>query len=232
MPFNDSQSITIADENALRLSIHSIAAMAKELAIESAEDVAIAEGMLVRCREARSRVDAFIDPHIKRAFEQHRALIADKRKFTDVIDAAERELKPKMADWMYREDQRRLAEDREKARLRAAIQSEADKTADAAYDLARGGKLDEAAAVVESGAARIDDMETKLAVESPRVNPETVTMRTRWDFEITDPAAIPREYLMPDPVKIRKVVEALKDQTSIAGIRAFPVRSVVTKARK
>jgi len=46
-----------------------------------------------------------------------------------------------------------------------------------------------------------------------------LSLRDNWDFEIIDEALIPREYLVPDETKIRRVVKAMKDKTNIAGIR-------------
>jgi hypothetical protein len=48
-----------------------------------------------------------------------------------------------------------------------------------------------------------------------------VTFRTVWKFRITDPTALPREYLMPDMEKIGGVVRALKADTKIAGVQVF-----------
>ena len=39
-----------------------------------------------------------------------------------------------------------------------------------------------------------------------------------WTFTVVDEAKVPREYLILDEVKIRKVVQALKDKTNIPGI--------------
>lgn len=43
----------------------------------------------------------------------------------------------------------------------------------------------------------------------------------KWNFTITNEALIPREYLMVDEVKIRRVVKALKADTKIPGVRVF-----------
>lgn len=227
-----TNSITIADENAIRLTIESIVAFAEELEIQSADDVTIAEGFLMKCRSARERVESFLGPHIKRAFEQHRALTADKRKFTDRIDKAEAILKPKVADFLYREEQRRMEEARERERIRVAIEKEAGDTADKAHALAKAGEMDKAAEVVESGYAKVEALEQSMPDDTPAVKAETLSVRTRWDFEITDETAIPRKFLMPDDKKIRRIVEALKDQFDEPGIRAFPVRTVAAKAKK
>jgi len=48
-----------------------------------------------------------------------------------------------------------------------------------------------------------------------------VSFTENWTFQITDETLIPREYLMVDESKIRKVVKALKADTKIAGIKVF-----------
>ena len=53
-----------------------------------------------------------------------------------------------------------------------------------------------------------------------------IALTELWDFEIIDPAALPREYLMPDLQKIRAVVKALKGATAIGGVRAYSRTSV------
>lgn len=230
----EERSIEIADENAIRVAITSIAGMAKTMVIESADDVAVAEGLLMRCREARQRVEAFLGPHIKRAYEQHRALTADKRKFTDAIDAAERELNPKLADWIHREKQRQLAADRERVRIDVAIEQKAGETADAAYSLAKSGDHERAAAVVESGYADVETLEKSKPDSTPIAEPEMFTSRTKWDFEITDPTLVPDKFkvMVIDEKLVRLIVNRLKDQFNEPGIRAFPVRTVVAKRQK
>lgn len=42
-----------------------------------------------------------------------------------------------------------------------------------------------------------------------------------WQFEVTDPSLVPREYLSVDEAKIRKVVNALQGETKIDGVRVF-----------
>lgn len=49
----------------------------------------------------------------------------------------------------------------------------------------------------------------------------TATYIDRWDFEITDPTAIPREYLCPDLRKISATVAVQKEECAIPGVRVF-----------
>lgn len=43
----------------------------------------------------------------------------------------------------------------------------------------------------------------------------------KWTFKIMDESLLPREFLMPNEVKIRAVVKALKADTKIAGIKVW-----------
>jgi len=59
---------------------------------------------------------------------------------------------------------------------------------------------------------------------------EGIAVAHVWDFEVTDPAKLPREYLLPDLQKIRAVVRALKAEAVIEGVRVFKTTQVkVTK---
>jgi hypothetical protein len=57
-----------------------------------------------------------------------------------------------------------------------------------------------------------------------------VSTREVWKFEITDAAQIPREYLVVDEARIRKVVQALKGDAKIPGVRVYPERQIAAGA--
>lgn len=61
---------------------------------------------------------------------------------------------------------------------------------------------------------------TALATEQPTM-PAGVSTRTVWRFEIVDPEAVPREFLVIDGAKIAQHVTAHKGNTSIPGIRVY-----------
>ena len=53
--------------------------------------------------------------------------------------------------------------------------------------------------------------------------------RTNWRYEITDPAAIPREYLKVDEQKIGLVARQTKGSVTIPGVRIYPEETVVAR---
>jgi hypothetical protein len=60
-----------------------------------------------------------------------------------------------------------------------------------------------------------------LAVVQPTM-PAGVSTRTLWRFEVTDPALVPRDYLVVDSARVQAHVNEHKSAASIPGIRAFP----------
>jgi hypothetical protein len=85
----------------------------------------------------------------------------------------------------------------------------------------------EAIAVREYSAALVagkpTDKEALAKVFSTSVESvEGVSKRTVWKFRITDEAAVPREFLLVDEKRIGQIVRAMKGETKIPGIEAYP----------
>lgn len=47
----------------------------------------------------------------------------------------------------------------------------------------------------------------------------------KWCFEVIDPDAVPREYTVPDEVKIRKIVNAMGESANIPGVRVWSYKT-------
>jgi hypothetical protein len=82
--------------------------------------------------------------------------------------------------------------------------------------------------------AKAAAQEQKIVAAAPVV-PQAIrvqdqTLRDNWTFDITDEAAIPREYLVPDLVKIGKVVRVMKEKAVIPGVRAYNKPSMMRTA--
>jgi len=89
-----------------------------------------------------------------------------------------------------------------------------------------------AQALVDAGftdvaeAVQAEEVEQPEPVELPRAKPAGLTERTYWRFRITDENMIPREFLMVDNVKIKKVVNELKEATAIPGIEVYSEKAI------
>lgn len=79
------------------------------------------------------------------------------------------------------------------------------------------------AAALESG-----DHQTAMAI-APVEMPAGTHMRKRWVFRVTDPAAVPREFLAVDAARVQAVVNEQRERTSIPGIEVFEDATPVTR---
>ena len=174
----------------------------------------------------RERVSDCFDPLIKHAHELHRATLAKKNEVDKPLEAAQRTVKGTMETYdreqerIRQEEERRLREiarkEEEERLLLEAIEAEAAMKAS-------GMTAEE----VKEGTAKIIEEPVYVApVVVPKATPkvEGMSYRTTWKFRIVNPALIPREYLVPDEVKIGGVVRALKDQCRINGVQVYSER--------
>jgi uncharacterized membrane protein YqiK len=142
-----------------------------------------------------------------------------------------------------REEQARLEREAaaERARLAeeaAAEQARADTEARLLREKAEAAKVagdaEAAARLTSQASARMEESavtaqvleQTSQLMSAPtstRAAPKVSGISTRkvWTFEITDPMLVPREFLVIDETKIGGVVRALKEATTIPGVRVF-----------
>ncbi len=71
-----------------------------------------------------------------------------------------------------------------------------------------------------------------LAVVLAPIKIAGISGRQEWDFEIADASRIPREYLMIDETKIRRVIKALGSEANIPGVRAFQKTVMSVRAKR
>ena len=58
-----------------------------------------------------------------------------------------------------------------------------------------------------------------------------ISMKQNWKFRVTSISAIPREYMMPDLVKIGGIVRTMKSGTRIAGIEVYAENTIAAGRR-
>ena len=159
--------------------------------------------------------------------EQERIRIEEQRK-AEAAAAAER---------------RRLEEQAAAAKRKA--EAEAAAARKAAEDAAAAGRAEEAAKLL----ARADRVEQKAeeraevlegraaAVVAPIIQADTqsvvgTTKRENWTFRITDPSKINAAFLMPDEVKIGKLVKSMKGDAAAligAGVEVYAEKILASR---
>jgi hypothetical protein len=167
---------------------------AKEIEVTSQGTYHIAEIMIQQCRDLESKISEVLDPDIKRFHGLHKEALAKKKQFTDPLKDIEEKLKAKMKAF-YNAEQKRQQEEQ----LRLYQEAEAKRKELEGH----GIEIDVPAEIAES----FDKGKTQF--------------QSKWRFTIIDEKAIPREYLLVDESKIRKVVDALKGEARIPGIQVY-----------
>ena len=222
---------------------------ARSLVIRTAEQYGTAaqwlqsiKGLLGKIEDARTRVT-------RPLLEAQREVNAQAKEASQPLLDAERQIKAALvgyqneqdrirreeqrkADEIARKERERLAEQQReierKAREKAEAERRAAEEAAAAGRAAEAAKLAARAAATEAKAAdKAAEIELRAAaVVAPVIQREApkvagIAMREVAKFEIVDASKVPREYLIPDEQRIRKVVGALKMDANIAGVRVW-----------
>jgi len=136
----------------------------------------------------------------------------DKRRIQAEIERKAHEEAEKVAAELRRQAQEKAQNEAEERRLAEAL------AAEAAGDKAKAAELLE----TPIEAAPVDEPSVPFipVLSAPKVD-GAGTMVEVWKFEIADAQAIPREYLTVNESAIGKVVQALKGQANIPGVRVY-----------
>lgn len=158
--------------------------------------------------------DDLYDPRIKESNNHTKALREDKARLQKPAQAALQYANQEL--FAYEEQQAAIA--RAEAVKIAAEERQKEET-----------KREQLATLAkEAGEEKLAESIIAAPREDPVVVPQVKLpdiegrhYRESWEFQITDPSALPREYLAPDEQKIGKIVRALKQTTNIPGVRVF-----------
>lgn len=229
-------------------------AVATEYRVTTQDQYSAAGEELTRIKAAQKRLDETRKSLTRPLDESKKRIMDFFRAPADKLAAAERAIKSACIGYQQeqerirREEQARAEEaarkERERLeRLRLAAEAKArEKEAElrrqaAEADAAERAKIElKMQAEADKAAAKQAELEARAACvtapvihrEAPKV--EGLSTRTVWKFRITDARKLPPEYTLPDEVKIRKVVHALKGDTRIPGVEVYAEESMAARA--
>lgn len=186
-------------------------------AIVTVDDLARAVAARADLADMRRRVVDYFAPIKAMAHKLHRALCDREHAIVDPIDARDRAIAAAMS--AFKADQDRARRDREREE-QARRQHELDAAILAeAATLETAGASAVAAALVEDAivAPRI------IVVEPDRIKDAGAKFVRRWKWRLVDAAQVPREFLVPDDVKIGQYVRAMKSSGAIPGVEIYAV---------
>lgn len=211
-------TLQLVETNEVEAKAMSIVDQAKAVKVVDIESYRYAGELWKGIGDMIKEVKATFDPICEAAHKAHKAATAKRASFLDPLESVYRSVKRLMSDYDAEQERIRRAEEE---RLREIARKEEEER-----------RLREAIALEESGQEEIAAavMEAPIRVP-PVVLPKTTPkfdggpiFRTVWKYRIVNPSLIPREYMMPDQVKIGGVVRSLKDQCRIPGIEVYKER--------
>jgi hypothetical protein len=169
------------------------------------------KGFLKAIEDARTRITKPINDSLREVNAQAKEAAAP---------FLESEQKIKRAMIVFSDEQDRIAreEQRRQNELAAKEQARLKEIADRA---AAKGQTVKAEQFEERAQAVMSPI---VQTAAPKV--AGVSIPKVWTFEITDEDLIPREYLIVDESRIRRVVTALKGDTKIPGVRVFETKRI------
>ena len=257
---NDQNIASMPAVQAVTAEVASLETFAATYAVETAAQYQHGAEDLKRVKAAQKKLEETRTSLTKPINESLRRLNDFFRAPADRLAAIERTIKAALTRFadeqerVRREEQRKAEEAARKERERLEAQArEAERRAQekaaeerrAAEEAAAAGRAEEAARLAARAAAteakaasKVEAIETRAAaVVAPIISREPpkvagVATREVWKFTVTDPALVPREYCVVDETKIRKVVAALKGDTTIPGVRIWCEKSIAAGTRE
>lgn len=233
---NESGAIVATQENEARALLEVAQAYvidSPEMATAAAEELGQIKAKQKKLEDLRLSMTRPLDEAKKRIMDLF-------RKPQELLAQAETTIKGAIGT--YQAEERKKAEALRRAAEEAAriererLAEEARQAAEAAKAAAAAGDEEAAAAAqvqatVLAAEAEVVEHLAPAVVEAP-AKLAGVSTRQDWDFEITDEAAIPREFLVVDEVKIRKYVKAMKADAKIPGVRVFAKDVIAARAAR
>lgn len=221
-----------------------LAQEAQSLVVRDQQSANRAAELILAGKEIVKKIRDYFAPMKKAADEAKRKLLDAEKAELQKVEPYVEKLQHSLAAWRL-EQERKRREAEEAARRaeleRKRLEEELLRKAEEARRLEEEKKRvegEEAArkareelerkALEEAAAKEAQIIPPPVVPEKPKT--DGLTLRENWTFEIVDESQIPREYLVPDLAKIRKVVMALKNKTNIPGVRVFN-QPIVVKTR-
>lgn len=190
---------------------------AQSYLVETNKDFVSLGEMLKDLKGLEHQVLDTFDPICSKAHAAWKESVAQREKHLKPIVGAMRILKEKGAAYQEAE-QKRIEQELRIEQERAEAEARAKRDAEAKA-LREAGER-KAAAAVKAAPLQVDTTHMEAIAAQSVAQVEGVSVRKTWSFTITDALAIPRHYLIPDEVKIRKVVLALGKEHGIPGVQA------------
>ena len=178
----------------------------------------VLNGKLSNWRAEEERKRREVEAAARRVEEERQRLVEEAlRRAKAAEERAERERQR-----LEQENERLIHEATKKANDEAALKHIDEERERLRLQAEKNRKIAEeetTLAIDEAAKAEAAMAPAPIVPEAPKT--AGLAMRDNWCFEVVDPAAVPREYLIINEVAIGKIVRALRGKIEIPGVRVF-----------
>ena len=169
-------------------------------------------------KDLKDKVNDSFKPIIEKAHEAHKEALAQKAKIFNPLDTAGKAVKSAMEVY-DREQERKRRE--EQSRLEAeAKKAEEERRLQAAIEAEKAGKSVEAEMILDNP---VHIAPVFVPKETPKMTGGPV-YREIWKVKIIDEGLLPREFMIPDTVKLGQLARTMKDKFSVPGAESYSER--------
>lgn len=199
---------------------------AMQLEVVDAATFKMGEELLTAIKDKVRQIKPELDEPCEKANSLHKWLTGLRAKVLAPFSSAEAEVKKKLGAYEWQQQEKKRKDDE---RIAAEAQKKAEE--DRRREIEEAKRRKDKEAVAELKAAPIVPEITRVSkVEVPKA--ENTSFRTDYDFDVVDVNLIPRKYMVPDDVAIRRVVKALGKECSIPGIAIRAKQVVISRGAR
>ena len=177
------------------------------------------------------RIAETFDPHIKRAFDAHRALVAEKSRAMEPLNAAEATFKTAMLTFQQQQEKERREQ---QAKLEEEARKEREKLEARAAKAAEKGKEEKAAELMAQAATVATPV---LETRVPTVT--GISTRSTWKAEVVSKpeliaavaaGKVPHAALIADTTFLNQQARSLKSELNYPGVKVVEVLGIASRS--
>ena len=201
-----------------------VIAQAQSILVTNNEQETRAVEFLKTIKAMQNEVHETFDPIVEKAYETHKEATARRNKFLNPLLEAEKRIKGLVSNFRIEMERKRLEQER-KLREEAEKKAEAERQrlAKQAEKAAAKGNEEKAAELL----ARSEAVQAPtVIVEKQTVQQEGMGVRTVWKAKIVNPAAVPREYCIPNEKLIDSIAKSTKGTLKVPGVEFYEESNV------
>ena len=210
----------MSDLQAIEKRSSDVVLRAERIIVKSQEVYDSTADFLMGIKLLKKEIDGAFDDNISSAHSLHKDLVAKKKTYYAPLESAERTIKGKIRHYEDDMEAKRL---KEEAKAREEAHEKEQKERAKLYDKAENKMFDGDVDAAQDLQEQAENVGVVADAVAPTIDRKKgLGIRRNWRWRVVAENKIPREYLTVNSAKIGQIVRAMKQDTNIPGIEAYP----------